>query len=89
MDSALENFEHSRSDSRISTTTQLGIELSVGNYLVTDWVIEQSLERARRDPEADDSNMKNALLREETIRRVAKVKVTKRIVSVLCRVEGS
>ena len=54
MDSALENFEHSRSDSRISTTTQLGIELSVGNYLVTDWVIEQSLERARRDPEADE-----------------------------------
>ena len=54
---------------------------------------EQSLERARRDLEADEleyeERLAQARKREETIRRVAKAKVTKRIVSVLCRVQGS
>ena len=57
---------------------------------VKDWVIEQTLERARRDLEADEREYEERLAqarkREETIRRAAKAKVTKRIVSVLYRV---
>ena len=60
---------------------------------VKDWVIEQTLERARRDLEADEleyeERLAQARKREEVIRRVAKAKVTKRIVSVLYRVKGS
>ena len=60
---------------------------------VKDWVIEQTLERARRDLEADEleyeERLAQARKREEVIRRAAKAKVTKKFVSVLCRVEGS
>lgn len=65
------------------------------SYVVSakDWVIEQTLERARRDLEADEleyeKRLAQARKREEVIRRAAKAKVTKRIVSVLYRVEGS
>jgi len=54
---------------------------------VKDWVIEQSLERARRDLEADEleyeARLAQARKREEALRRAAKAKVTKRIVSVI------
>lgn len=54
---------------------------------VKDWVIEQTLERARRDLEADELEYEDRLAqarkREEVIRRAAKAKVTKKIVSVL------
>jgi chromosome transmission fidelity protein 1 len=60
---------------------------------VKDWVIEQTLERARRDLEADEleyeERLAQARKREEAIRRAAKAKVTKKIVSVLYNVEGS
>ena len=56
-------------------------------------MIEQTLERARRDLEADEleyeERLAQARKREEVIRRAAKAKVTKKIVSVLYRVEGS
>ena len=52
-------------------------------------MIEQTLERARRDLEADEREYEERLIqarkREETIRR-AKAKVTKRVVSGLYRV---
>ena len=60
---------------------------------VKDWVIEQTLERARRDLEADEleyeERLAQARKREEALRRAAKAKVTKKIVSVLYNVEGS
>jgi chromosome transmission fidelity protein 1 len=60
---------------------------------VKDWVIEQTLERARRDLEADEleyeERLAQARKREEAIRRAAKAKVTKKFVSVLYKVEGS
>jgi chromosome transmission fidelity protein 1 len=56
-------------------------------------VIEQTLERVRRDLEADEREYEERLARakkrEEAIRRTAKAKVTKRIVSVLYRVYES
>lgn len=61
--------------------------LSDASYVVSvkDWVIEQTLERARRDLEADEREYEERLVqarkREEAIRRAAKAKVTKRIVS--------
>jgi chromosome transmission fidelity protein 1 len=59
---------------------------------VKDWVIEQTLERARRDLEADDleyeERLAQARKKEEVIRRAAKAKVTKKIVSVLYKAEG-
>jgi chromosome transmission fidelity protein 1 len=58
---------------------------------VKDWVIEQTLERARRDLEADEleyeERLAQARKREEAIRRAAKAKVTKKIVSV-CPIQG-
>ena len=60
---------------------------------VKDWVIEQTLERVRRDLEADEleyeERLAQARKREEATRRAAKAKVTKKIVGVLYRVEGS
>ena len=72
----------------------LGLLIDVSFVIqVKDWVIEQTLERARRDLEADEleyeERLAQARKREEAIRRAAKAKVTKKIVSVLYRIEGS
>ena len=53
--------------------------------LAKDWVIEQTLQRVRRDLEASEQEYEERLVkarrREEALRRAAKGRVTKRLVS--------
>lgn len=53
--------------------------------LAKDWVVEQTLERVRRELEADEQEYETRLAqarkREEIMRRAAKGRVTKRLVS--------
>ncbi len=53
--------------------------------LAKDWVVEQTIERVRRELEADEEEyemrLAQARKREETMRRAAKGRVTKRLVS--------
>jgi len=51
-------------------------------HIAKDWVIEQALDRLRRDMEADEREYEEQLIkarkREETMRRAAKARVVKR-----------
>lgn len=54
-------------------------------FLAKDWVVEQTIERVRRELEADEEEyemrLAQARKREEIMRRAAKGRVTKRLVS--------
>jgi len=51
-------------------------------HIAKDWVIEQTLDRIRRDMEADEREYEEQLVkarkREETMRRAVKARVVKR-----------
>ena len=54
-------------------------------FLAKDWVVEQTIARVRRELEADEEEyemrLAQARKREEIMRRAAKGRVTKRLVS--------